>query len=303
MDLEESLHPDRISELIDYDFPYTVPYIVGSCRGFLLIGYDRGRSLSIWNPSTHVHKPLPVDANAYEYDHMYPYEYGFGYDSSKDDYLVVRVPGVKPGSSTNFADVQFFSLRANIWKYTESVDLPSSLASTKGADLPTFTTVPDHSVGLLFNEAIHWVAQNFVAGRVTHFIIAFDLMEKRLLEIPQPQPVDLFPQGFGFYILWVHGRFFSLTAFQGDTIEIWVMKKYKVQSSWTKTFVLSSKPLFPLCSTKGGDLVIECGENLTKYSDEGLQGDQLENFNQFGLVDSSVPLYTESMLSLPDVSG
>ncbi|XP_057428243.1 F-box/kelch-repeat protein At3g23880-like [Lotus japonicus] len=297
MDLEGSLNPDRISETIyydflsthdDYDFLSTPIRIEGSFRGFLLVNCNE--SLYLWNPSIRVHKPIPSSSLVDSTTNVFYHLYGFGYDSSNDDYLLVQVPITDTSSPTDLSYVQFFSLRANMWKYTQGVDLPS------------LTTI-ELSAGLLFNEAIHWKAWNWnwVAGSVKYFIIAFDLMEKRLLEIPQPH--GLLPHDFGSFTLWVHGRFFSLSVLLGDTIEIWVMKKYKIQSSWTKTLVLSSKTLFPLCSTKGGDIVMFSGTNLTKYSDEGVPGEQLEYCDHFGFLNSSVPLYTESMLSLPDVCG
>ncbi|XP_057434711.1 F-box/kelch-repeat protein At3g23880-like [Lotus japonicus] len=302
IDLEGPLQSHRVSQPInchflsnyhDLSLPRNCISIHGSCRGFLLITWIRniGRrhpwndSLYLWNPSTHVHKPIlsspVVDTNVF--DHLY----GFGYHSSTDDYLVVRVPVTDSRQPTHLPDVQFFSLRANMWKYAEGVDLPP---------LTTIFT----STGLLFNEAIHWVVTNWVDGVTTMFIIAFDLMEKRLLEIPMPHGL-LFPC----FELWVHGRFLSLSIMQRDgTCEIWVMKKYKVQTSWTKTLVLSTEIYhFPICSTKGGDIVIYSGSKVKKYSGEGVeQEEQLEYPNHCGLLDASVPIYTESMLSLPDVS-
>ncbi|XP_057451091.1 uncharacterized protein LOC130743000 [Lotus japonicus] len=178
----------------------------------------------------------------------------------------------------------------HMWKYIE------------GVDLPPLTSI-GCSHGLLFNEAIHWVAQNWVDGKTTDFIIAFDLMEKRLLKIPQPHDFHDVPN------LWVYGRYFSLSVQRRDfTCEIWVMKKYKVQTSWTKTLVLSFNHYFhfPECSTKGGDIVMSTGHKLTKYSEEGVvQGEQLEPQNHSsycGFLNPSASLYTESMLSLPDVS-
>ncbi|XP_057434706.1 F-box/kelch-repeat protein At3g23880-like isoform X2 [Lotus japonicus] len=249
IDLEGPLQSHRVSQPInchflsnyhDLSLPRNCISIHGSCRGFLLITWIRNigyqhpwnDSLYLWNPSTHVHKPIlsspVVDTNVF--DHLY----GFGYHSLTDDYLVVRVPVTDCYQPTHLPDVQFFSLRANMWKYTEGVDLP-----------PLTTIEPCH--GLLFNEAIHWA--------------------------------------------------------RDGTCEIWVMKKYKVQTSWTKTVLSTGSFHFPICSTKGGDIVLHSGTKVKKYSDEGVeQEEQLEYPNHCGLLDASVPIYTESMLSLPDVS-
>ncbi|AES91690.1 putative F-box domain-containing protein [Medicago truncatula] len=217
------------------------------------------------------------------------YYYGFGYDQLTDDYLVVSFSYV-----LNFDDdhvnsrLEFFSLRDSMWKELEGTPFPYML-------------YPDeHRVGSLFSGAIHWLAfHNDLARDV---IIAFDLMERRLLEMP-------FPDGFGleseYSHLWVFGQFLSLTGMDHDNsrVEIWVMKEYKVHSSWTKTLNLSIDgiPYFsPICSTKSGDIIGTNGETeLLKYNDKG----QLLEHNSFWdgpcPIGSLVTMYTESLLSLP----
>ncbi|AES95212.2 hypothetical protein MtrunA17_Chr5g0406091 [Medicago truncatula] len=91
--------------------------------------------------------------------------------------------------------------------------------------------------------------------------------------------------------------------FANDTVEIWVMKEYKVHSSWKKTLVLSidgiSTKLFsPICSTKSGDIIgTEDGWRLVKYNDKG----QLIEWHYYSSSThgTEVALYTESLLSLP----
>jgi hypothetical protein len=88
-----------------------------------------------------------------------------------------------------------------------------------------------------------------------YVIVAFDLMERKLFEIPLPDhfnQVEEQPMAFG---LWIFGEFFGLWAKNSDNIvEIWVMKEYTLKSSWTKTLVLPRNfiPNFyfsPICST------------------------------------------------------
>ncbi|CAJ2654078.1 unnamed protein product [Trifolium pratense] len=74
-------------------------------------------------------------------------------------------------------------------------------------------------------------------------------MERKLLDIPLPDAVV-------HYIdigLWLFEEFLSLFTVDYDTIEIWVMKEYKVHSSWTKTLVfpIHDTPYFsPIYSDK-----------------------------------------------------
>ncbi|CAJ2653305.1 unnamed protein product [Trifolium pratense] len=77
--------------------------------------------------------------------------------------------------------------------------------------------------------------------------------------------------------LWVFQEFLSLWVknYDNDTVEIWVMKEYKLHSSWTKTHALPidaipTKNFSPLSSTKTGDIVgTDDHTGLVKYNDEG----------------------------------
>ncbi|XP_057455154.1 F-box/kelch-repeat protein At3g06240-like [Lotus japonicus] len=292
MDLDGSHQSNPIFEAINIDL---LPIVVrGSCRGFLLL--DCNGSLCLLNPSTHVNKPIPSSSPIYP--EGFPHLCGFGYDSSNDDYLVVQVCAEPRPSPLWLAHVKLFSLRANMWKYIEGTNLPHmNLSRSRRSELVFHSG--DRIPGLLFNEAIHWLAYD--RDKLVNVIIAFDLIEKAFLEIPRPG--DLV-HDFSFCKLWVHGNFLSLSVVsENNTLEIWVMEKYKVQSSWTKSLVLSlsgSAWHFPICSTKGGNIVM-CDissdkAKLVKYSDKG---EQLKHWEYFGFLEFNVPMYTESMLSLP----
>ncbi|XP_057426372.1 F-box/kelch-repeat protein At3g23880-like [Lotus japonicus] len=292
IDLDESLHSNPIYEPIKMDFSSTAIGIdiVGSCRGFLLLTLDE--RLYVWNPSTRAHNPIPSSHILDNYHLLYGfgYIYGFGYDSSKDDYLVVQV-------YAQYAE--FFSLRTNMWKPIEGV-----------ADLPRLKLSTDLRPGLLFNEAIHWLSYN--CDESTYVIIVFDLTQKRLVEIPQPYDtiprLDEIARGGREpdCSLWVHGSFLSLSVFMWwtSTIEIWDMKKYKVESTWNKTLVLSSSSFTfnysLLCSTKSGDIFMNNIGEVVKCRDKG---NLLEPYCKYrdGDLEFHVPMYTESILSLPDV--
>ncbi|WJX96038.1 hypothetical protein P8452_77289 [Trifolium repens] len=108
--------------------------------------------------------------------------------------------------------------------------------------------------------------------------------------------------------MWVFGEFLSLCTmgYDDDIVQIWVMKEYKMHSSWTKTHVLSTDGIStmffsPLCSTKSCHIIGTDGRNgLVKYDDKG----QLLEHHTYGN-DSLGPhmaMYTESLLSLPDVN-
>ncbi|CAJ2634485.1 unnamed protein product [Trifolium pratense] len=303
-----SLDDDSVSVSLYPNFipleSYSFIRIKGSCRGFLLLHcYYEQRlpmfgiyDIYIWNPSTGFHKEIPFSPFASDPDKQYfNYFYGFGYDQSTNDYLLVRM-----SSDSHFNDLpphgEYFSLRANTWKEIE------------GTQFPYRNPMEDEqlTVGFLFNGAIHWFAYRCDLNR--QVIVAFDLLERKLFDMHLPDDFHRELNEFGF---WVFGEFLSLWAvYYGDdvhdnsTLEVWVMKEYKVDSPWTKTLVLpfggtSRKNFPPICSTKSGDIIgTNSHTGLEKYNDRGLMLEYHSYFN--GRCGWEVALYTESLLSLPN---
>ncbi|RHN59199.1 putative F-box domain-containing protein [Medicago truncatula] len=155
--------------------PYFPVEIRGSCRGFILLYCHP--IIYIWNPSTGFKKQIPVSPFRSKLAAYCRIDiHGFGYDQSRDDYL-------------------FFSFRDNTWKETESTPFP-------------YAVIPSRRKGLLFNGVVHWLALRRNLGWIV--ILTFDLMEKKLFEMPLPNNVDhraLVHSG-----LWVFGEFLSLWA-------------------------------------------------------------------------------------------
>ena len=91
---------------------------------------------------------------------------------------------------------------------------------------------------LFFNGAIHWIAtQN--NDVFANLIVVFDLMERSFTKIALPHDFHI-ECDFDRCELKVFGGFLclcaaSLSDFVGD---IWVMKEYKVESSWTKLHIV-----------------------------------------------------------------
>jgi len=259
----------------------------GSCRGFILLNCYS--SLRIWNPSTGFHKRIPfttIDSNPDA-----NYFYGFGYDESTDDYLVLSMSyESSPSSDGMLSHLGIFSLRANVWSAVEGGNL-----------LPYSQNSLLNLIESLSNGAIHWLAfRNDISMPV---IVAFHLIERKLLELRLPNDIINGPSRA--YDLWVYRGCLALWDILSDrvTFEIWVMEKYNVQSSWTKTHVLSfdgnpAHSFWPKYYTKSGDIV---GRNmrgaLAKYNDKG----QLQEHHSYCDKEyvSLVVMYTESLLSIP----
>jgi len=288
IDFEASLNDDSASVSLNLNFLHPQPRfylkIKATCRGFIFL--HRAFYMYLWNPSTGVHRQIPLSPINSNLEAKYLcYLYGFGYDPSTDDYLVVIM-----SYNTTLANVsshlEFFSLRDNTWKEAE------------GTHFPYTNACMDTRIGSLFNGAIHGFAHR--RDLSMDVIVAFDLMERKLLEMSLPDDFHHDPTNFD---LWVFKEFLSLWAIWDGTVEIWVMKEYKVCSSWTKTLVLSidgisTKYFFPICSTISGDIIgTDGGTELVKYDDKGQLLEHRSYYNDAR--GTRVAMYTESLLSLP----
>ncbi|KAL5065328.1 hypothetical protein RYX36_027065 [Vicia faba] len=280
IDFEASIHNDSACLSLNLPEDFTAFEVKGSCRGFVLICCSL--NMYLWNPSTRVHKQIPLSPFSSNLDEA-DYFYGFGYDHSTDDYLVVY----HDYSEEPPLHLEYFSLKANAWKQVKGPHFPYTLEDgPKG--------------GCLYNGAIHWLAYC-----ITDVILAFDLMERKLSYMHLPSDSHGDPLQCGG--LWVYGEFLSLYTknYGKDTVQIWVMKKYKVSSSWTIILVLPldliicrKAAFFPLCCTKSGDIIgVDEDDGLVKFDKKGRFLD-LHSYPKYDLR-CKVTMCIDSLLSLP----
>ncbi|XP_045827511.1 F-box/kelch-repeat protein At3g06240-like [Trifolium pratense] len=303
IDFQESLNPDIASTSLNLNFTpfesYSYIQVKGSCRGFLLLHcycqqmLNNNNNIYIFNPSTGVHKKIPLSpfaSNLDEDEKFICYLDGFGYDQSTDDYLLVSLSHDDQNTAKFSPHVVFFSFRANTWKEIEGTHFPYMNSSI---------SFVNHHEGLLYNGAIHWLAFRHDLKR--YVILVFDLMERKLEEIHLPDDVFSVYDPCT-YCLWVFGEFLSVWDPSYNTVEIWVMKEYKMHSSWTKMLVLPTDGLpyeyfNPLCSTKSGDIIgMDGGTGWVKYNDKGHLLDHYDCNYPLG---SQATMYIESLFSLP----
>jgi F-box interacting protein len=236
----------------------------------------------MFNPSAGVHKKLPLSP----FDKLIVYRYGFGYDQSTDDYLVVSM-SYEYERTTH---LEFFSLRDNAWKEIESTRFPYMNSS--------ILSYVNGNRGLLYNGAIHWSAFRHDLKR--YVIVTFGLKERKFEEMHFPDDyISIYDPCIDG--LWVFGEFLIVWDPRYSTIEIWVMKEYKMHSSWTKivlpTAGLRDEYFVPLCSTKSGDIIgTDDGKRLVKYNDRGELLDHSYCNYPCGF---QAGTYIESLFSLP----
>ncbi|XP_057455225.1 F-box/kelch-repeat protein At3g06240-like isoform X2 [Lotus japonicus] len=266
-------------------------------RGFLLVRYEY-RYLLVWNPSTGVRKLISYPHAKFKYDSLY----GFWYDASTDDYLVLLMvaPEFRPDLADWRTDIVIFSLKTNSWDEIEDFKFPYQ------------TSHPRTEAGLLLNGALHWL----VYSRVTYnfVIIAFDLIQRSVLEIPLPYINIQSAFQYRIFYLRVMGDCLCLCnpgSSNRAVAEIWMMKEYKVDSSWTKSFVLPTNDIpldsfLPICFTKSEGLFgSNCNGRLVKFNSEGVLSEHCtwreNSIFRESLLQSAI--YRESLLSLPGEFG
>ncbi|XP_057452967.1 F-box/kelch-repeat protein At3g23880-like [Lotus japonicus] len=273
IDIESSLHDHTLAR----SYVRLTPHQIADYYPIYIYGSCRGflliqwkhRNLLVWNPTT------------------------------ADDYLVILIAMYRYGSTDCKTHIEIFSFKTNSWNQIQ------------GFKFPYWTTKFDQA-GLLLNGALHWLV--YSRDTEDHVIIVFDLKQMSLLEIPIPLDIDMELKSISRqYYLRVLGDCLCL-CYPAQHIwdvaaEIWIMKNYKVQSSWTKSFVLPVNYdirdrffVLPLCSTKSdGFISTNCSGGLSKYNNKGVLIEHTSTFDpdfeSYYLQQSA--MYRESLLSLP----
>ncbi|XP_057744166.1 F-box protein CPR1-like isoform X1 [Arachis stenosperma] len=260
---------------------------LGSCRGFVLLHRDP-HFLVVWNPLTGYSKRISysrIASRCVYKDIRLPckfYLYGFGYDASQDDYVVV----VAWQDKDYHYHLDYLSLRTNSW-----INLDAAFSKPSGVfDI--------NSCGLFLNGAIHWLPHSPKTFRDA--ILIFDLKERTFSRISGPeQPVM---SAFSYSNLALLGGCLALyyrNDFSHKT-HIWVMKEYKVHSSWT-LYEIPCKVYQLFCLSSNGDIIVRGYDKVEiGYFIYNVRGDLLTHFKDlyypFRITD---PVYTESLLPFP----
>ncbi|XP_057453064.1 F-box/kelch-repeat protein At3g23880-like [Lotus japonicus] len=276
-------------------------YFLGSCRGFMLLVYETTSDVIVWNPTTKFHQRIPK----LDHEFMFCNLCGFGYDSASDDYFVVVITLFH--QFRNGTKIYTFSMKTKSWcdtKYVNNVHYMRYRHGFRRAE-----------PGVCLNNSLHWLVTSI--DTKLSVVIAFDLGEKCLSDIPLTSELaveltpeeELTPKGYSLRVL---GGCLSLCySSEGvwrEQAEIWVMKEYKVQSSWTKVFVMyfcdmdiRVRHFYPLCFIEGGRVV---GSNnngmLMKFDAEVELLEHLKYDREYyKIVVKYFEMYRESLLFFP----
>nr|XP_011460743.1 PREDICTED: F-box/kelch-repeat protein At3g23880-like [Fragaria vesca subsp. vesca]XP_011460744.1 PREDICTED: F-box/kelch-repeat protein At3g23880-like [Fragaria vesca subsp. vesca] len=233
--------------------------VVGTCNGLVLLADDfgeYGHTIVIWNPSVRKYVTLPKFSTRRKYDASL----GLGYDAIGNDYKVVRltdhIDECEPDECRSKAQV--YSLAKGAWSMLRPV--PDCF-------------LPDEFYGLVFVKgALHWVAAVWTHGEPYpyYFILTFDVAGETFGKIEFPMRLEL--EDVVDLRLSVSGDRKSIALFVkclnfegGDSfLDIWVMKEYSEEKSWTKLVALSpqgperSLPrAWAFCLKRSGEVILQ----------------------------------------------
>lgn len=192
--------------------------IVGSCNGLVCVVRET-TSVIFWNPWIRESFELPkspIQRPAGLYRSNLNLTYGFGYDKATDDYKVVRIAH-HPTLEDPY-EVKIYSLKFNSWKKLH--DLPFSI-DRKMFDRP-------HN-GVLSNGASHWIVEGKRIG-------AIDIRTEEFKLVPEPESLDK-NYSWNLGVLESCLCLYSEPKVYAAVLQMWLMKDYGVQNSWTKSII------------------------------------------------------------------
>ncbi|XP_058198347.1 F-box/kelch-repeat protein At3g06240-like [Rhododendron vialii] len=205
------------------DFSSVRIRVLSSCDGLLLVSLVDNSNF-LWNPSTREYKVLATCPSALgPVRGVFRDVYGVGYDSSTDDYKVLKIvyneTETYSPTERGITIGAIYSLKTNAWrKIQDTIDY-----------VPCWTT----SCGFFFSGCLHFLCWKRTGSFV---IVAFNLSDEIFREV-------LLPASFcGLEILdyrvAVVGGCLCLAdlgeSYVIETTGGWMMKEYGVRESWTK---------------------------------------------------------------------
>ncbi|KAL6513168.1 hypothetical protein OROGR_020654 [Orobanche gracilis] len=209
--------------------------ILGSCNGLLCLG-DRATTV-IFNPLTRKYRVLPtsdIEMPGYvaKLPHTNSIPYGFGYDQINDYYKLVRIVELSmKNSDIHCSEVKVYSLKANSWRRVR--------------DFPNGYYIGNRLCWAAYvNGCLHWVVVKRPESDGSQFIVAFDIGREVFKVVPQPKydKVD----STMFVNVGVLDRCLRVMAIYAKVrTDVWIMKEYGVEKSWTKLFSV------PQCESLG----------------------------------------------------
>ncbi|XP_049346425.1 F-box/kelch-repeat protein At3g23880-like [Solanum verrucosum] len=246
-----SLSPNRllVNDIHTAPKPFSRYKMYCCCDALFLIGIWTGLSrdqptmLLLWNPTTSESIVLPPLESPEQES-----TYGLGYDSTSDDYKVLRID--KEGTALD----EIVALKIGSWRkiYSPSVRPVGDGFILYGKECLSFV-----------NGAFHWLGIDS-----SESMMSLNISDETYKRIPLPKNVGLYPESVtieeGISVL---GSMICLFNSNEITFNLWIVKEYGVQESWIKLLTLPCNGAFsviPIYSFSDGKVLLryKCRDEL-----------------------------------------
>ncbi|XP_016457094.2 F-box/kelch-repeat protein At3g23880-like [Nicotiana tabacum] len=256
---------------------------VGSCNGLLCLTAV-SFNLILWNPSTG--KCKEFQDSFVQSGVSYYVRYGFGYDGSNDDYKVVKVFSFPKDEGKYENMVKIYSLRANSWTMIEGFN--SGYVNAQS--------------GLFANGALHWEVSQCRDSGASSEIMTFDLATETYGVMALPRCGNGNGE-FSWMLSVLGGCLVACCNYHLDKTDLWVMKEYGMENSWTKLVSLSSpfgrmgyiSPLF--VSENGDEVLVKLGTDIRLFNSRNASYKSLDIHSSGRCLQVQAVTYVESLAS------
>ncbi|XP_071735730.1 F-box/kelch-repeat protein At3g23880-like [Rutidosis leptorrhynchoides] len=218
--------------------------LLGSCYSLIFfVCFDE--CILLWNPTTQktrlIPDPIMTDGTPF---------YGLGYDFSTNDYKMVRASCSISSKSISFG---VFNLKTGYWKMGQAthIDIEDN---------------PDE-IGIFSNRSLNWLVRHSAGFNKLEIILSFDMRDEIFT-------IFSLPDCGGFSCLGdMKGCLYAVSGGDGADADIWVMKEYGLESSWSKVIKLNFSEFYcdyemwPVCFTLEDDVIIDLDSwTMVRYS-------------------------------------
>ena len=208
-------------------------------NGIICLG-DEINGLVLWNPATREHKVVPKPFC----DLFDSVNFAFGYDHNSNDYKVVRVVTFEGHHGElilpSVVHVHVYNLSTDSWRQIDPTFDPS------------ITYFPGDCGELYLNGVHHWPSCRSIDEHGQHckVIVCFDMIDEVFRTIRMPDLGDISHINKIGKTSAVLSNCVALIIYDMNetviekTFDIWVMREYGVEESWTKQFIIKPGLIF-----------------------------------------------------------
>ncbi|XP_021766318.1 F-box/kelch-repeat protein At3g23880-like [Chenopodium quinoa] len=276
---------EQLDEIMTIDFPFVSKHhdyfrMVGCVNGLVCLSDDIVEvtdTLILWNPVIRRFLTLPELKLDVESTDLGRSVFGFGFDSSKNDYKVIRIVYLKNPDFEALqvdAKIAIFRLSSSCWEVNGSASVP--VLDTRQAYV---------------NGVIHWLAYN-------KLIVGFDVKGEAFKDMMLPQTL----QDANISDLTIASWCDLLSVFENGywsgKLSLWIMKDYGAPKSWVKQFVIESFVMVRSLRSNGCVILQNIGGKLVLYNAKTNQFEEFKTHVEGSIRGFHMRSYLESLALL-----